>query len=144
MKPSRSTRVQDNTCFAGDDLILFVSTRQTTLDYFYVLNRHIGFGITVLKMTNLDIFGSSRWFFYWDILLYPVTARWSLEWARLSLDTQRYFFVDFWNVLVTIRLIEWFIMRNSCYLELQNMIRNWECCDQCLEYLYWVPSRLCK
>ena len=60
MKPSRSTRVQDNTCFAGDDLILFVSTRQTTLDYFYVLNRHIGFGITVLKMTNLDIFGSSR------------------------------------------------------------------------------------
>ena len=75
MKPSRSTRVQDKTCFAGDDLILFVSMRQTTLDYFYVLNRHIDFGITVFKMINLDIFGSSRGFFYWDILLYPVTAR---------------------------------------------------------------------
>ena len=60
MKPSRSTRVQDKTCFSGDEIILFILTRQLTLDYFYVLNRHIGFGITVLKMTNLDIFGSSR------------------------------------------------------------------------------------
>ena len=58
MKPSRSTRVQDKTCFAGDDLILFISTRQTILDYFCILNRHVGFRITVLKITNLDIFGS--------------------------------------------------------------------------------------
>ena len=108
MKPSRGTRGQKRPCFAADDLILFISSRQDFLDFAFSLNRRMSLKITVSKNEYFTEFHFFHGKFFLQNLAVPGYRETCPRVPRDFSKQKLTWILHFWKHLIKLRLFEVF------------------------------------